>query len=100
MARTITVDPAKLESVSIKIEAETSDYERQYRQLFTEVDGLGAAWQGVDNMAFVNQIKGFQEDFQLMTKLMKQYSEFLKISAKTYRSTQNETVNQAKTLTN
>lgn len=100
MARTITVDPAKLETVSQKIEAATSDYERQYRQLFTEVDGLGAAWQGIDNMAFVNQIKGFQEDFQTMTTLMKQYSEFLKTSAKTYKETQNETINQAKRLAN
>lgn len=100
MARTIMVDPAKLDSAAIKIEAQTSDYERQYRQLFSEVDGIGAAWQGIDNMAFVNQIKGFMEDFQLMTSLMKQYSEFLKTSANTYKRTQNETVTQAKGLAN
>jgi hypothetical protein len=35
-----------------------------------------------------------------MTKLMRDYSEFLKVSAKTYRETQTEIINKAKTLTN
>lgn len=100
MARTIVVDPAKLETASQKMDAQASDYERQYKQLFSEVDGMGAAWQGADNMAFVNQIKGFMDDFQQMVTLMRQYSEFLKQSAKVYKDTQNETITQAKRLTN
>lgn len=98
MSRTIVVDPAKLEAAAQKIDVQASDYERLYRQLFSEVDGMGAAWQGVDNTAFVTQIKGFREKFQQMSALMKQYSEFLKQSAKTYRSTQNEIVIRAKRL--
>ncbi|ADU31794.1 WXG100 family type VII secretion target [Evansella cellulosilytica] len=100
MARSITVDPAKLETASTRIDQQAADYERLYRQLFTEVDGMGAAWQGVDNVAFVNQIKGFTDDFERMTKLMRDYSEYLKMSAKTYRETQTEIANQAKRLTN
>jgi WXG100 family type VII secretion target len=100
MARTIIVDPAKLEAAAQKIDGQASDYERQYKQLFSEIDGMAAAWQGADNMAFVAQIKGFMDDFQKMTAFMKQYAEFLKLSAKTYKDTQNETINQAKRLTN
>jgi hypothetical protein len=40
------------------------------------------------------------DDFNQMTNLMKQYSEFLKVSARTYRDTQNEVINGARRLTN
>lgn len=100
MARKIVVDPAKLEAAAQKMDAQAADYEKQFNQLFNEVDGMGAAWKGADNVAFVSQIKGFQDDFQKMAKLMRDYSEFLKHSAKTYKETQNETINQAKRLRN
>lgn len=99
-SRRIVVDPAKLEAAAQKMDAQAADYERQYNQLFSEVEGMGAAWQGADNMAFVNQIKGFTDDFQRMTGLMRQYSDFLKQSARVYRETQNETINMAKRLAN
>ncbi|WML60551.1 WXG100 family type VII secretion target [Neobacillus sp. PS2-9] len=100
MGRKIVVDPAKLESASQKIDAQAADYERQYTKLFSEVDGMGSAWQGADNLAYVTQIKGFMDDFQAMVALMKQYSEFLKQAATVYRQTQSETINAAKKLTN
>lgn len=100
MARKIVVDPAKLEAAAQKMDAQAADYEKQFNQLFNEVDGMGAAWKGADNVAFVSQIKGFQDDFQKMAKLMRDYSEFLKHSAKTYKETQNETIHQAKRLRN
>lgn len=100
MARSIMVDPARLESAAGKIDQQAADYERIYRQLFSEVDSMGAAWQGADNQAFVTQIKGFMDDLQSMSKHMKDYSNFLKSSASTYRNTQNEVINTAKRLTN
>ncbi|MFP7299901.1 WXG100 family type VII secretion target [Neobacillus niacini] len=100
MARAITVDPSKLDTAAAKIDQQSADYERVYKALFNEVEGMQAAWQGADNLAYVNQIKGFMDDFNQMTSLMKQYSEFLKVSARTYRETQNEIINAAKRLTN
>ncbi|WP_216830390.1 WXG100 family type VII secretion target [Alkalihalobacterium elongatum] len=100
MARTIRVEPAVLETTAARIEQQAADYERIYRQLYAEVDGMGAAWQGTDNQAFVTQIKGFTDDFQKMATLMKQYAEYLRLSAKTYRETQNEVINHARRLTN
>ncbi|CAM4339242.1 WXG100 family type VII secretion target [Paenibacillus tarimensis] len=100
MSRKIVVEPSKLEAAAAKMEAQAADYERQYKQMYTEVEGMGAAWKGADNQAYVTQIKGFTEDFDNMVKLMKDYVEFLRHSAKTYRDTQTETVNAAKRLTN
>ena len=100
MATTIIVDPAKLEAAASQMDTQAGEYERQYNQLFSEVDGMGAAWQGADNVAFVNQIKGFMDDFQQIKALMLQYSEFLKNSATSYRNTQEDRITQARSLTN
>ncbi|WP_216083867.1 WXG100 family type VII secretion target [Hydrogeniiclostridium mannosilyticum] len=100
MAVSITVDPQKLEAASQQISTEAAEYESIYRNLFTEVDNMSAAWQGADNLAFTNQIKGFTDNFQDMKKLMDQYSEFLKSAAQMYRQTQDDRVAQAKNLTN
>lgn len=100
MGRSIKVELTKLESTAAKIDQQVAEYERIYKSLFNEVDGMGAAWQGQDNLTFVNQIKGFKDDFQQMTQLIKQYSKFLKTSAKLYRNTQNEIVSAAKSLIN
>jgi WXG100 family type VII secretion target len=100
MARDITVDPQKLETAATAIDNQAADYEKSFRLLFSEVDAMATAWQGVDNLAFTNQIKGYEDDFKAMASLMKQYSEFLKSSAKTYKETQNEIVGQAKKLMN
>ncbi|MBI0578052.1 MULTISPECIES: WXG100 family type VII secretion target [Bacillaceae] len=100
MARSIMVDPAKLEDAANKIDQQSAEYERLYKALFQEVDGMQAAWQGQDNVAYTTQIKGFTDDFQKMTQLMRQYSDFLKVSAKTYRNTQQDIISGAKRLTN
>ncbi|MGJ7922731.1 WXG100 family type VII secretion target [Neobacillus sp. LXY-4] len=98
MARSIMVEPAKLENAANKIDQQAADYESTYRKLFAEVDAMAAAWQGADNTAFTNQIKTFEDDFQKMKKLMDDYSEFLKLSAKAYREAQNEVKAQASRL--
>ncbi|MHC1685582.1 MAG: WXG100 family type VII secretion target [Clostridiaceae bacterium] len=100
MARTIIVDPSKLQAAAQHMDSQAADYERQYRQLFSEVDGMASAWKGADNHAFTTQIKGFMNDFQQMVALMKQYSEFLKQSAKIYTDTQNDVIAGAKRLNN
>ncbi|MEH7115075.1 WXG100 family type VII secretion target [Neobacillus niacini] len=100
MSRSITVDPAKLDSAAAKVDQQSADYERVYKALFNEIEGMQAAWQGADNLAYVSQIKGFMDDFNKMSALMKQYSEFLRVSARTYRETQNEVISGAKRLTN
>lgn len=100
MARKIVVDPGKLVTASQKMEAQSKEYERLYKQLYNEVDSMGSAWQGADNQAYVTQIKGFMDDFQKMVKLMDQYSEFLTQAAKVYKDTQSEVISSAKKLTN
>jgi len=100
MANSITVDPARLQTAATTMDQQISDYERDYNKLYSEVDAMGAAWQGTDNQAFVTQIDGFQQSFKAMVTLMRDYSEFLKSASKFYTQSQSDTVNGAKRLTN
>ena len=96
----IIVDPAKLDAAAASIEQQAADYQKVYQQLFTEVEGMAKAWQGADNLAYTTQINGFKDDLNQMKKLMDDYAAFLKQSATAYKNTQDQIVNQAKTLTN
>lgn len=48
------------------------DYADDLRRLKSNLNDLEG------NLTFVNQIKGFKDDFQQMTQLIKQYFKFLK----------------------
>lgn len=98
MSIRIHVDPARLDASASHIELQIVSYEKNYHRLFQEVDAMGTSWQGKDNLAFVQQIKGFQSDFYKMATVMREYSNFLKLSAKLYRETQDDRVNQARRL--
>lgn len=98
MSIRIAVDPAKLENGALRIEQQSTSYDKSYKRIYHAVDSMSASWQGKDNQAFVTQIRGFQSDFQQMSALMKEYANFLKLSANVYRKTQDERTSQARRL--
>ena len=65
-----------------------------------KIEALKNCWDGSDNLAYVDQVKGFEDDFKKMAKEMENYSKFLKDSANTYRSTQQRIAQNAKKLQN
>ncbi len=100
MARTIQVTPEQLESAAGRIEGLAADYKSQYDALYNETNAMASTWQGKDNTAFVDQIAGFKDDFEKMHTLMLNYADFLRISAKAYRDTQDSVVSEARKLIN
>lgn len=100
MARVIEVTPEQLESTAGKIENLAADYQKQYEQLYSETDAMVSTWNGKDNVAFINQIAGFKDDFQKMHTLMLNYADFLRKSAKAYRDTQDAITSEARKLVN
>ena len=96
----ILVEPVQLENVASIVENRNNEYQRLYHSLFQEVDNISGVWQGEDNIAFTNQIKGFNDDFNRIAIVLSQYTEFLRNSARSYRECQNQLVSQARTLTN
>ena len=100
MARVIQVTPEQLESAAGRIESLAADYKTQYDSLYNETNAMASTWDGKDNVAFVNQIAGFKDDFQKMHTLMLNYADFLRKSAKAYRDTQDTVVSEARKLVN
>lgn len=100
MARTIQVTPEVLETTASKIEGLAADYKTQYGNLYSETNAMATAWSGKDNVAFIDQIDGFKEDFEKMYTLMIDYADFLRKSAKAYRDTQDAVVADARKLVN
>ena len=100
MARNIKVTPELLESAAGSIEGLAADYKTQYEQFYSETNARASTWNGKDNVAFIDQIAGFKDDFEKMYNLMNRYVAFLRDSAKHYRDTQDAVVAQARKLTN
>lgn len=99
MSRRIKVDPAQLEATAGQVESAAGEYRKLYSKLYNDVGSMRAAWQGKDNVAFTTQIEGFRQDFEMMAKLMDEYSQFLRSAAKTYQQAQDEITNAAQRLT-
>lgn len=93
--RSIIVEPDRLEATASRIEEAKSSYDLTYKSIYSEVDKLATSWQGKDNTAFCEQLKGYEDDFQQISIIMSQYANFLRNSAKGYRETQDELYSQA-----
>lgn len=94
----IIVETSQLDSTAGRVEQLAGTYESEYNALFGVVADMKSAWDGEDNVAFTTQIEGFRDDFQRMTKLMREYAAYLRKAAQTYRETQKDIAAQAKTL--
>lgn len=100
MARVIKVTPEQLERTATAISGLADEYKNLYDQFYSETNAMADKWKGDDNLAFINQIDGFKDDFKLMHTEMMKYVDFLQKSAKAYRDTQENVVSQAKNLIN
>ncbi len=100
MARTIQVTPEQLETAAGRIEGLAAEYKTQYDQFYSETGAMASTWNGKDNVAFIDQIAGFKDDFEKMHTLMNNYADFLRKSAKAYRDTQDSVVTEARKLVN
>jgi len=94
----IIVEPDRLDDTAAKIEQANQEYEHIYKSLYNEVDKMSGAWSGKDNLAYSNQIKSYEDNFRQISITMRQYADFLRSSARSYRETQDELTNQAARL--
>lgn len=98
--RVIEVTPEQLETTADSIENLAADYREQYKLLYDETKAMASTWSGKDNQAYISQIAGFEDDFEKMHGLMINYADFLRTSAKAYRTTQDTITTEARKLTN
>ncbi len=94
----IVVETSRLDATARQVDTLADQYETEYKALFGTVRDLKNAWDGEDNVAFTTQIEGFRDDFQRMTKLMRDDAAYLRKAAESYRTTQDNVAAKAKTL--
>ncbi len=95
----ITTD--KMRSLAQKLENLATDYTSIYNnQLYGTVkEDVKKAWIGADADAVINQLEGFHNDFENITKVVNQYAEHLRKAAQTYDDAQESLRNSASALT-
>ena len=94
----IFVETSRLDGTADQVDRLADEYEGEYNALFQTVQNLQAAWSGEDNVALTNQIEGFRDDLQRMTKMMRDYAAYLRQAAASYRDTQDNVAAKARTL--
>ena len=101
MGKTISVasfeDMAK---VSQRLQALSETYTEIYTQLMQEASTMGSAWEGADNIAFVEQITGFTEDLKMMASKLSAASQALDKQRANYVARQDNNITQVKKLAN
>lgn len=100
MGKIIKVTPEELGLVADKLAGLSDSYTQIYKQLFVNVDGMGEAWQGEDNVAYIDQIKGFLEELKLMAERFSSTATALRTQKDNYANRQETNKAQVRKLNN
>lgn len=90
----------EMAKTSAKLKEISGTYTEIYKQLMQEAETMGAAWEGADNQAFVEQIKGFTEELQQMADKVQAAAEALDKQRQNYVDRQESNISQVKQLKN
>ena len=100
MGKRIRVTPQELETASKKLAELSETYKGIYTQLMQTASTMGEAWEGEDNLAFVDQINGFNGDLKVMADKLLTASQALDQQKANYVATQENNMVQVRKLTN
>ena len=100
MGKKIRVTPEELDKVSKQLGQISKDYTDIYVQLLQKTGTMGEAWEGTDNIAFVDQINGFCEELKLMAKKINVAAEAMEKQKINYANRQETNITQVKKLAN
>lgn len=101
MGKTIRVSSFEdMARASQKLQAISETYTEIYTQLLQEANTMGTAWEGADNLAFVEQINGFTEELKMMAQKLSDASQALDKQRENYIARQENNITQVKKLVN
>lgn len=83
-----------------KLQSYSESYTEIYTKLLQNAQTMGAAWEGADNLAFVEQITGFTEELKYMAQRLAEDSKALDTMKSNYANRQNDNMTQVKKLQN
>lgn len=101
MGKTISVASFDdMEKAAKRLQELSEIYTEIYKQLMQEANTMGAAWEGADNLAFVEQINGFTEELKTMAAKISSASQALDKQRANYVARQDNNITQVKKLIN
>lgn len=100
MGKVISVEPAQLTSTGTKLEEYATSFEEIYKELLRQAETMGEAWQGADNLAYVEQIKGITTKMSAMVEKLRGAGATLKQQAKNYDDKRADNIAQVQKLNN
>lgn len=100
MGKTIRVTPENLGTAADKLDEYSESYVSIYTQMMQLASTMGQAWEGEDNVAFVDQISGFCDDLKSMADKLKNSAQILRTQRDNYVNRQNDNIAQVRKLTN
>lgn len=101
MGKTISVASFEdMEKAAKKLEEISNIYTDIYKQLMQEANTMGSAWEGADNLAFVEQINGFTEELKAMATRLSVAGQTIEQQRVNYVAKQEDNITQSKKLPN
>lgn len=100
MGKVIKVTPEEMGKAAKTMRELSETYSEIYTQLFQEAGTMGTAWEGEDNLAFVEQINGFCEELRAMADKLFAVGQALEKQRANYISRQEINITQVKKLVN
>ncbi len=81
MGNNFRVDTRALRDIGGKVRQKTADLKTEINKIFSSVEELKTGWTGEDNKAFVNNIEGYKNSMEELTKIVDNYGSFCEQSA-------------------
>lgn len=100
MGKVIKVTPEELLKAGTALQEHAEAYTTIYTKLMEQAGTMGTAWQGDDNVAFVNQINGFCDDLKAMADKLSAGAASLQKQAENYQQRQESNIAAVKKLAN
>lgn len=100
MGKTIRVSPEELGKASKTMQELSEEYTEVYNRLLQEAGAMGTAWEGEDNLAFVEQINDFCGELRAMADRLSYAGQALEKQRSNYASRQESNIIQVKKLVN
>ena len=94
----ISVDYSEVYQASVYVKNKADSYNDLIQNLYKKVEQMQSIWQGVDHLAFQNQLEEFRPSLKEMYQVILEYSNVLKQTASVYEQLQQDRVAQARLL--
>lgn len=88
MIYNLSVNTNEMKYLANLVEAYMQNYDTAYKKIYSLVESIGTAWQGSDNLAYIQSISEFKKDFEQIDEIISQYVCFIRYAYKQFTDAQ------------